>query len=182
MIRKWEYNSYEEYIAHQKGRTKLRRRKKRPCKYYRKMMRPLFNLVDRKTIKTVVCQGVRNDNEVLCMKKLFPCSEVYGTDIRYENLNNNIYCLDFSECPDEWYKKFDVLFSNSIDHSYIGDKILKEWIRITKKYLVLQFSDSDPRPSDPFSIDSKKDILDICNKFGLDVLYIKDLHLVAKIK
>ena len=181
LVRIWKYANYKEYVSSQVKRWKSQRKKVKPFEYYKNIVRPLFDFVDKDKISTVICQGVRNDNEVQCMRKIFKKSTVYGTDISYESHAQNIYRLDFSKCPEDWGKKFDLLFSNSIDHSYIGEDILKEWVRITRGYMIIQFAGSSPRPSDPFSVDSDEEIRAMCGKYGLEILRLKNLYLLAKV-
>lgn len=77
---------------------------------------------------TILCHGARNGTEVKWFRELYPDAEVIGTDIS-PTANNffNMVEWDFHERNEEWVGKFDIVYSNSFDHSYDPHKSLNTW-------------------------------------------------------
>lgn len=103
-----------------------------------------FNKISTVKPKNVVCMGIRNGNEYLAFKdiKEFKDVEIYGVDINplVNKVGDNCFCYDFSKLPKEWENKFDIVYSNSLDHSYNVEEAIKEWYRVCKGYLILTLS------------------------------------------
>lgn len=97
---------------------------------------------------SICCMGCRSGTEVFEFKEMFPAADVWGIDItRLVNtikthLEVHIILQDFNKLPDVWQDKFDLIFSNSLDHSYDPKITLKEWHRVSQKggHLLLEFS------------------------------------------
>ena len=94
--------------------------------------------------KSICCMGIRNGNEYFAFKQTvgFKDTEIYGVDI-HENVRAvgpNCFAYDFQHLPKEWEKKFDWVYSNSLDHAFDVKKTLKEWHRICKGYLILSLA------------------------------------------
>ena len=123
----------------------------------------------------VICLGIKNGFDYLEFKKLF--TNVYGVDICNEvkQVGDNCYCCDFNFLPKEWGGKFDLVYSNSIDHAFNIKQTIKEWRRITKKggYLMIMFSKVDFSSTDIYSFE----INDVKKLFiNDDVKIIKELE------
>jgi SAM-dependent methyltransferase len=97
---------------------------------------------------SICCMGVRTGTECFEFKERYPKAEVYGVDIT-ENINTirthldvKIFLQDFNNLPESWGDKFDLVFSNSLDHSYNPADTIKEWHRVTQNggHLFLEFS------------------------------------------
>ena len=81
-------------------------------------------------IKTIVCHGCRSGVEVDLLHKMNPDAEVFGTDIygpAYQFDRTYFREMDFDIVPDEWKEYFDVVYSNSIDHSRDPINTLRSW-------------------------------------------------------
>ena len=80
--------------------------------------------------KTVLCHGCRNGAEIVHLQKLFGEGvEVIGTDISHTaNDVEDMVEWDFHKVNEEWVGKFDLLYSNSFDHSYDPETCLDTWI------------------------------------------------------
>lgn len=100
----------------------------------------------------ICCMGCRTGTEVFEFKEKFPRSEVHGIDIT-ENINSirthldvSIELQDFNNLPVDWTDRFDLVFSNSIDHAFDPAKTFKEWKRVTKPdgHLLIEFSTTPP--------------------------------------
>lgn len=98
--------------------------------------------------KSICCMGIRTGTEAFEFKEIFPSAEVYGVDITEliktirTHLNIKIELQDFNNLPEDWEDKFDLVFSNSIDHAFEPEVTLREWWRVTKAggYLLVEFS------------------------------------------
>jgi len=100
------------------------------------------------TPETICCMGIRAGTEVFEFKEYCPTAEVYGVDITENvktiktHLNVHISLQDFNHLPEDWSNKFDLVFSNSLDHSFEVLETIKEWRRVTKAggFLFLELS------------------------------------------
>tara|TARA_R110000796_G_scaffold106618_1_gene217067 strand:+ start:3895 stop:4578 length:684 start_codon:yes stop_codon:yes gene_type:complete len=129
-----------------------------------------------------LCHGVRNGYEVnklydklIETKKVSKDFKLVGTEIsKFASKYKNVIQWDFHEIKDEWVKKADFIYSNSIDHSYNPRLALSQWFKCLKPNvgnLYLHWSgpsqlSDDPTPADMFQAgleDFKKIILSIDN-------------------
>lgn len=101
-----------------------------------------------KDSESICCMGCRSGTEVFEFKERYPEAKVYGVDItdRVETIRTHldvkISLQDFNHLPLAWADKFDLVFSNSIDHAFNPKQTIQEWYRVSKKggYLFLEFS------------------------------------------
>jgi hypothetical protein len=78
--------------------------------------------------KNILCHGVRNATELLYFKEIYPDSFVLGTEISTTASKfKNVIEWDFHDINTDWIKKFDIVYSNSWDHSYDPEKSLETW-------------------------------------------------------
>jgi ubiquinone/menaquinone biosynthesis C-methylase UbiE len=116
---------------------------------------------------SVCCMGIRGGNEYIEFKERFEHATVYGVDICDDviKVGDNCFSYDFSNLPKEWDNKFDVVYSNSIDHSFNAFKTVEEWYRVCKGYIILTMSS--------FGYTSESDCVDF-NQGDLDILFPED--------
>lgn len=103
--------------------------------------------------ETICCMGIRNGNEYKALKEYqkgiyeINKSKIFGVDItKYvERVGDNCFAYDFNELPTDWLDKFDLIYSNSIDHSFDINKTIREWHRVLKndRFMLLQLSESE---------------------------------------
>lgn len=74
------------------------------------------------------CHGSRNGWEVDRLRRLLAC-EVTGTDIAPTANHYGLIQMDFHRLPADWSRRFDFVYSNSLDHSYDPAGALSEWVR-----------------------------------------------------
>lgn len=76
----------------------------------------------------VLCHGTRNASEQKYFKKYLPNADVLGTEISHtaEKFPMTVQ-HDFHETKSEWVGEFDIVYSNSFDHSYDPTKCLSAW-------------------------------------------------------
>jgi len=78
----------------------------------------------------MVCLGTRNNHERDTFAAELPEVNVYSLDIGPESSAD--FIMDFTKFPKDWTRKWDLIYSNSIDHSYDSTSTFKEWIRVLK--------------------------------------------------
>lgn len=134
------YKDYKEYIKQQRVRAESKWGRKWD---YDEIFKQELNLsiddidefIDP---KSVICMGCRSGTEVFEFKERFPEAEVYGVDISTyiktirSHLDVKISLQDFNNLPEEWENKFDLVFSNSLDHAYRPEETIQEWHRVAK--------------------------------------------------
>ncbi len=93
-----------------------------------------------------ICHGIRNGYEVFEFRKNLNTKEIYGTDIHFNEKNNDPYFikLDFHEEVVEWKDKFDFVYTNSLDHAHDPLKCLKSWCHSLKDngIIVINFTEA----------------------------------------
>jgi hypothetical protein len=79
-------------------------------------------------VHSILCHGTRNGAEQKLFKHHFPRAFVIGTEIS-DNTDLFQYTIqhDFHEPRDVWNGLFDIVYSNSLDHSYDPLKALRTW-------------------------------------------------------
>lgn len=150
----YQYDCYEDYVAAQVEAN----------------VKKIKNIwVDRKTIEdikerqpvayTILCHGTRNAMEQKYFRKLYPDAEIVGTEISHTATDFPMTVQwDFHDVKPNWVGKFDIVYSNAIDHSYDPVKVLTTWRDQLRDdgYLYIEhgYSDIDNRcrPSDPLEI------------------------------
>lgn len=94
------------------------------------------------------CMGVRSGTEMFSFKNFYRKATIDGVDIT-KNIETirlipevYVHLHDFNDLPKEWGNKFDLVFSNSIDHAFKVEDTIKEWRRVTKDggFMMIQFS------------------------------------------
>lgn len=79
-------------------------------------------------VKSVLCHGARNGREVEFFINQYPDACVSGTDISpTANEFSNMFEWDFHDRKEEWVGQWEMIYSNSFDHSYSPEKCLKTW-------------------------------------------------------
>lgn len=134
-------DSYEEYVVNQTNINK--------AKINNKWVREeniidIKKYCDKKGIlpKKILCHGTRNGIEITFFQKHFPQSEVIGTEISDTATQfSNTICWDFHNINEDWINTFDIVFTNSWDHSYDLEKATTTWIEQLNKtgFLVLEW-------------------------------------------
>ena len=135
------------------------------------------------TIHTMVCHGCRCGYEMEIFRKLNPDAIVFGTDVykkAYAYNREYFRNIDFDVVPGEWIGYFDVVYSNSIDHSRDPLFTLNSWKLELKEggvsYITFYWGTGVSR-TDCFQLDSQRwreEIDDICDRAGMKILSISD--------
>jgi len=119
----WKYENYDEYVAAQ---TKYNKQK---LDWVYVKERSIDSIVkDKGEAKSVLCHGTRNGAEQRFFKSKYPDAFVLGTEIsetasKFEMTVQH----DFTKVNEEWIGKFDIVYSNSFDHSIEPETTIRTW-------------------------------------------------------
>lgn len=124
------FNSEKEYLLAQE------------CARKRKRVRPAHSQVEFARIKqwiesnrsstwtttpiNVMCHGAYYGWEVDNMKAQFPHASVIGTDL--DPHHADVVCHDFRIAVPEWIGRYDIIYSNSLDHADNPNTCLAVWL------------------------------------------------------
>ena len=91
---------------------------------------------------TMLCMGTRNNHERDMFRKFLDLYCISSLDIA--SASSADYVMDFNILPDEWTDKWDVIYSNAIDHAFSATDAFFEWLRVLKPggYMYLDFNTS----------------------------------------
>ena len=124
----------------------------------------------------ILCHGVRNAKELEFFSKRYFGSEIIGTEISHTAKQfQNVVEWDFHEVNEQWKNNFDIVYSNSWDHSYDPIKSLKAWGgQLSQDGLMFvehgcDAKDNKSRASDPLEIEHNE-IIEMINNAGLNLL------------
>ena len=118
-----DYKNYDEYVEWQ-----IRTNKSKKGWVYAKESTIQQISKDIPLATTIICHGTRAGAEQKFFKKYFPHAEVLGTEIS-DNATEYPMTVehDFNFQKEEWVGKYDIVYSNSIDHSIDPEATLKTW-------------------------------------------------------
>jgi hypothetical protein len=81
------------------------------------------------TLRSVLCHGTRNAAEQTFFRAQLPDAQILGTEISDTAAQFPMTIQwDFHELKPEWRGTFDVVFSNSWDHTYDPHKLFPAWL------------------------------------------------------
>ena len=167
----YQYENYEKYV---KAQTAANRLKKRRVWVQKSTIEKIVN--ENFSAKRVLCHGTRNAKEQKWFKEFLPDSEVIGTEISptASEFPMTIH-HDFHEEKKEWINNFDIIYSNSFDHSFDPKRCLNTWRDQMKEtgvlYIEFAFNDSDnnARASDPLEL-NEKELIELCKNTKLELI------------
>jgi len=144
-------NSYEEYVRNQ---TIVNKQKQKVVWVQESNIRRIKEHFDKLnyTPKNVLCHGVRNGTELQYFNNVFEDVGVLGTEISDTATNwPNVVQWDFHDVNDEWVGQFDIVYTNSWDHSYDLEVAVDTWMEQLKPNgrLILEWASYST--SKPFS-------------------------------
>lgn len=125
---------------------------------------------------SILCHGTRNGKELSYFSSLYPKATVVGTEISEtaENFANTVR-WDFHKERSSWVGAFDIVYSNSLDHSIDPSTALGTWARQLspqgKLYIEYSFSPADNKSSawDPLEI-NEEELLPLFAAAGLELV------------
>lgn len=164
----WKYKDYEEYKKLQIDANIKKLHAVWCSESTVKKIRTMYPDVD-----SVLCHGARNGRELEFFLDQYPDSRVNGTDISpTANEIANMFEWDFHEVKEEWVGKWNMIYSNSFDHSYDPEKCLRTWTdQLTEDGILcvelMVGSDNTSSGMDPLQI-SKGEFLNIVEGLGFE--------------
>jgi len=125
---------YAEYIRVQIERRNLKKDKKRDELYYKKFFDELIEYLDNSRHYEMICYGTRNNNERDLWKHWFNQFKydvsVYSLDIASGSEAD--FVCDFNKLPSDFENRWNIIFSNSLDHAVDATETLFGWIKSLK--------------------------------------------------
>jgi hypothetical protein len=119
----YKYKDYNEYVEAQT----ITNKKKINWVYVKKETVKKIS-EDKKTAENIICHGTRNGAEQKYFLELFPDAYIIGTEISDTASDFPMTIQhDFTIQKKEWVGKFDIVYSNSFDHSIDPEKTIKTW-------------------------------------------------------
>lgn len=80
-------------------------------------------------IYSILCHGTRNGKELQYFQKYLKPINIIGTEISTSAIKfNNTIQWDFHNTKPEWISFFDIIYSNSLDHSYKPIDCIQHWL------------------------------------------------------
>jgi hypothetical protein len=120
----YKYKSYEEYVDAQ---TRANKRKIDHVWVREGVIKEILNNFSENP-KNILCHGTRNAAEQKIFKENCNECDVIGTEISETAKDFPMTAQwDFHEAKEEWIGKFDIIYSNSFDHSYDPNKSISTW-------------------------------------------------------
>ena len=171
----YKYNSYEEYVAEQ---TRANHKKLHYSWVSKTTMKAITNRVD--NIENILCHGSRRGTELEYFLECCPTANIIGTDISDTATKfSNTVQHDFHEVNEDWIGTFDIVYSNSFDHSYDPIKALDTWIAQLNDTGVLCVElmdgyDNESTKMDPLEI-AHDEYIELINERGHEVFYDFDI-------
>jgi hypothetical protein len=121
----FEYKDYDEYKQIQTDANKLK---------LNRIWVSNFSLIEIQKragsiINSILCHGTRNGAEQTLFKKKYPNAKIIGTEISDTASQFPMTVQwDFMEPKEEWINQFEIVYSNSLDHSIDPLKTITTWV------------------------------------------------------
>lgn len=162
----YRYNSYDEYVEAQ---TAANIKKNKNIWVTQETIEKICTIQPKAT--NILCHGTRNGAEQKYFKVFYPDATIIGTEISHTAIHFDMTIQhDFHNQREEWIDKFDIVYSNSFDHSYDPTKSLSTWKDQIKNngrlYLEIMLGiDNVSKKSDPLEIneDELKELINSLN-------------------
>ena len=120
----WKYKDYDEYVKVQTEGNVKKLKNVWACQ-------PVFDRIAqvKPDAKNIICHGTRNGAELKMFRNAIPSlHDIVGTEISHTATQfPNTIEHDFHEQKESFINNFDIVYSNSFDHSYDPHKALKTW-------------------------------------------------------
>jgi trans-aconitate methyltransferase len=149
-----EYKDYDEYIEKQKSTTK---KKYGRLRYARESVIHQIAELHKSEVSNVLCHGARSGEEQEYFKNYYSDAYVIGTELSPLAKNVKMTRIhDFNKPIEEWIGKFDIIYSNSFDHTITPQETMNVWLNQLSPNgrLYIEWSETQNGKShemDPFS-------------------------------
>lgn len=113
----------------------------------------------------MICMGSRNNWEKICFKNFLKLDNIYDLDICPSSKCD--YTYDFQKLPESFIDKWDIIFTNSLDHSIDAEHTINHWHSFLKEDGLLiigyEVDFQTPVPTDCTTF-TKKSIMELVEK------------------
>ena len=155
-MRVFQYKDYDHYV---KSQDRTNREKLDWVYASKNTIEQISN--DKKSADNILCHGTRNGTEQKYFKSFFPNAFVLGTEISSTAHEFPMTVQhDFTMQKEEWIGKFDIIYSNSFDHSIDPEKTIRVWSEQLSKtgrmYLEYAEKQSIGNDADPLDATAKE--------------------------
>jgi len=118
---------YRDYSHYKESQISANKEKLDWIYVHRSTMKHISSKVE--NVENILCHGSRNGKELNYFQRYYPnAKSIIGTDISPTAKNfDGMVEWDFHNVNDEWTGKFDIVYSNSFDHSFDPIKALETW-------------------------------------------------------
>lgn len=164
----YKYESYDQYKIIQ---TEANKRKLKRVWVNEKTIKQIKTYMPE--AKSILCHGVRNAAELDYFQKEYPEGKIIGTEISDTATKfKNVVQWDFHNENKDWIDQFDIVYSNSWDHSFDPEKSLTTWkdqIKESGKIFIEHGygpQENKSKSTDPLEI-YHNEICDLLQKVGL---------------
>ena len=183
-MRRIEFDSYEQYVAVQKATVMKRGLGPYFCDMEMQRIAEWCRN-NQLQVREGICHGARAGNECDELMRNMPLAKIIGTDLfPYSGKSGlmkghaKVVEWDFNEQNPDWLDRFDLVYTNSLDHSNDPPATLKVWLDqlAWNGALFVQWnrSDLDVKGGDCFGADLLE-MIDLLNSVGrlVDIIYVK---------
>ncbi len=142
-----EYDSYDEYVEAQ---IKANKRKIDWQWVKKENIQIICDYIGQ--VDSVLCHGTRQGFEQKYFKQILEC-EVLGTEISptAKDFEDTVQ-WDFNKQKKDWLNRWDIVYSNSLDHSPNPIETVDIWKQQAKKFVILERDENCNKSTvhDPF--------------------------------
>ncbi len=163
----YEYKDYQDYIDNQVSTTKT----KSDWVYAKKETIKKISLIKGIAVKNILCHGTRSAGEQKYFLENYPNAYIVGSEISETGKDYPMTVIhDFNKVKKEWVGKFDIVYSNSFDHTITPLETLTVWKNQLNKNgtLFLEYAERQSRchSADPLDA-TEKEIEQLIRDSGL---------------
>jgi hypothetical protein len=183
MVEKQKFRDYESYVDAQ--RKTVARRQMGPYFTDCEMLRiSKWLRMHGVRVKEGICHGARNGLECDELLRHFPQARIFGTDLFphsgksiHSRGKSDVVEWDFNKPNECWLNKFQLIYSNSLDHAMDPEETLKVWLAqlAWDGVIFVQWNRSDLAADggDCFGA-TPLEMIDLCRSVGrlCDLLYV----------
>ena len=128
----YKEDEWERYASRQNRASNSKRKKYRNESEYATCYAHIKELLHQSDEQQeAICLGSRNNHEKdVFQKHLGSKWDVYSNDISPGSSTD--FICDFSNLPDEWKDRWDLIYTNCPDHAFDATAAFWEWVRVTK--------------------------------------------------
>lgn len=165
----YNYKDHDEYVREQTRANVIKLNKVWVSKKTIALIKDKVNYAT-----NIICHGTRNAAEQKLFLEHYPEAKVIGTEISHTASDFDMTVQhDFHEVKYEWLDKFDIVYSNSFDHSYDPKKSLSAWkdqLNFSGSLFLelMTGDDQKSKSTDPLEI-NEEEFKDLSTSIGLNV-------------